>query len=55
MQAFEKFVYEEKITVKFQIKPFTNKIDPIIFGDMTRPVVYLNLMYSEDCYDAVLL
>jgi hypothetical protein len=48
-------VYEEKITVKFETKLFTKKINGIILGDMTIPMVYPNPWYSEAHYDRVLL
>jgi hypothetical protein len=38
-------VYKEKITVQFETNLFTKKINGIILGHMTRPVVYPNLQY----------
>jgi hypothetical protein len=36
-------VYEEKVAVKFETVLLTKKLNGIILGDMTRPVVYPKL------------
>lgn len=46
---------KKKITVKFQLKLFTKKINQIILGDMIRPAVFLNPRYSKACYNRVFL
>lgn len=57
MQSYEEslFMKKREITVKFQMKSSTKKINGIILGDMTRHVVFLNPQYSEACYKRVLL
>jgi hypothetical protein len=48
-------IYEGKITVKYETKLFTKKINGIILGDMTSPGTYPNPWHSEACYNVVLL
>jgi hypothetical protein len=48
-------LFAKIITVKFETTLFTEEINWTILGDMTRPMVNLNVPYSDVCYNRVLL
>jgi hypothetical protein len=56
MVLFERSCLQrKKNAVKFETELFTEKINGIILGDMTRCAVYPNLQYIEARYNLVLL